>query len=130
MAVELPPQLASYVKRRQRRPGRLGHAQHAFRPLAERQLLEHRLADAEHLAAALGKHGQQALCVVALAQRLANERFHEPHARGNRAVQFAGAVDEDSPLFLPVAPVAEPDGIFHTGVLRAGDGEHRRGIRD
>ena len=62
--------------------------------------------------------------VVALAERFADERFDEFHAGGDRAAQFARAVDEDSALLFPMPAIAEADGVFHSRILETGDRGH------
>ena len=54
------------------------HAEHAFRPLAERQLLK--TGSPRATSHSRRQRGQQALCLVAIAQRLANEHFQQSHA--------------------------------------------------
>ena len=62
--------------------------------------------------------------IVAVAKRLADEYLQQFHPRGDCSPQFASAVDEDSPLLLPMPPIAQPHGVLHSRILQTGNQWH------
>ena len=103
-----PPTLAAAFPPRRARLRPAGRTPAAETPPRRRATPRRRIAAA----------GQQPPGVVAMAERLANEDFQQPHARRDRTAQFAGAVDQDSPLLFPMPAVASRTASFTRGFCR------------
>ena len=91
--------------------------------MAEGELLEDRWGNFEDLRPSFREPVNQWSAERIAAEILAHKDLDQPQAAFQSAEDLSMAIDEDSPLQLPMTTIAQPRGCPNTRVLQTGD-EH------